>query len=111
MRTNRILAGLAAVALAWGLAACDQDLASINENPNAPTDVSAEFILPQSIQTATEQILGAGMTNLDGMGLWAQHFAKIQYPNEDRYDLRAQTISAMWSSIYSTSLKDIQIII
>lgn len=111
MRTNRILAGLAAVALAWGLAACDQDLASINENPNAPTDVSAELILPQAIQTATEQILGAGMTNLDGMGLWAQHFAKIQYPNEDRYDLRAQTISAVWSSIYSTSLKDIQTII
>lgn len=111
MRTNRITRGLAVVGLAWGLAACNDDLASINENPNSPTDVSAEFILPEAIQTATEQILGAGMANLEGMGLWAQHYAKIQYPNEDRYDLRPQSIDGLWSGMYAGTLKDIQTII
>ena len=111
MRTNRITSGIAVVALAWGLAACDEDLAAINENPNAPTDVSAEFILPEAIQTATEQILGAGTANLEGMGLWAQHYAKIQYPNEDRYQLRPQSIDGLWTNLYAGALKDIQTII
>ncbi|HEX6941101.1 MAG TPA: SusD/RagB family nutrient-binding outer membrane lipoprotein [Longimicrobiales bacterium] len=111
MRSNRLLNGLAVVALAGGLAACDQDLASINENPNEPSDVDAALILPQAIQSATDQVLGAGYWNLEGLGLWAQHYAKIQYTNEDRYDMRVSTIDALWSNMYSGPLKDVQTII
>jgi hypothetical protein len=108
---NRLLNGLAASAFAWALVACDDGLAGINENRNAPNDVGAELLLPQVIEVATNQILGAGLLNLEGMGLFAQHYAKIQYPNEDRYDLRPAAIENGWSALYAGPLKDAQVII
>ena len=111
MRTKTIFSAFAVVALAWGTTACDDGLAGLNENPNLPTDVGAEFILPEAIQNATDQIFGSGLLNLEGVALFAQHYAKIQYPNEDRYELRLQAIETTWSNLYAGPLKDAQTII
>lgn len=111
MRSNKLLHGVVVAALAWGLTACNEDLAGLNENPNAPEDVDPELLLPQAIQAATDQILGAGLFNLEGLALFAQHYAKIQYPNEDRYELRPGSIDNAWSTLYGGVLKDVQTII
>lgn len=110
MRAARITSAIAALSLAWGLSACDQDLAGINENPNAPTDVGAPFLLPQVIQTGVSAVLGSGL-NMNHTGLWAQHFAKIQYANEDRYEMRPETNVSTWQNFYTGPLKDISVVI
>ena len=56
MRPYKIASGIVAVAMALGVAACGEDLAGLNDNPNAPDDVSAELILPQAIQSAVDLV-------------------------------------------------------
>lgn len=97
-------------ALALGAGACDDGLAEINENPNAPTDVPAQYLLPQATQSTVEQFYGTWF-NLEFTGLFAQHWAKIQYIDEDLYDLRPATIDSWWTTLYASSLKDWQTII
>ena len=38
---------------------------------------------------------------------WAQHMAKVQYTDEDRYIPRVSVINAAWSSLYGASGNDI----
>lgn len=110
MRPYEIASGIVLVAMALGVAACGEDLAGLNENPNAPKDVSAQLILPQAIQSAVDLVYSRGL-HMNIGSLWAQHFAQIQYPDEDRYRLRPTDIDNFWQSFYATSLKDIQTIV
>lgn len=55
MNANTLLPRRALVAgLMLALGACSEGLTTINNNPNAPTDVDAEFILPQAIRVAVD---------------------------------------------------------
>ncbi|MGH7662992.1 MAG: SusD/RagB family nutrient-binding outer membrane lipoprotein [Gemmatimonadaceae bacterium] len=97
------LAGGVALALAAG--ACDSGLTDINDNPNAPVDVDPEFIFPQGVVASVSLVRGAGF-DLTMTSLWTQHIAKIQYIDEDWYEIRPQTINAWWSAFYSGPLQD-----
>lgn len=110
MKWNRTLSAAVVAAFALGASACDDGLAEINENPNAPTDVPAQYLLPMAIQTTVEQFYGQWF-NLEFAGLFAQHWAKIQYIEEDLYNLRPATIDGWWTTLYAGSLKDWQTII
>jgi hypothetical protein len=96
--------------LVSGLPACTDDLTSINEDPNAPTDVGAELLLPQAIRSAVENTFGATML-LSHTGIWPQHIVQIQYPDEERGNLRPGTMDAFWSNYYAGSLNDIQLVV
>ncbi|MEJ7809444.1 MAG: SusD/RagB family nutrient-binding outer membrane lipoprotein [Gemmatimonadaceae bacterium] len=95
----------AAVALAATLAACDQGLTGINEDPNAPREVSAQLLFPQGVTSVVGLLRGAGF-DLELTSLWAQHYAKIQYTDEDWYNIRPGTIDTYWSSFYAGGLAD-----
>jgi hypothetical protein len=88
---------------------CESGLDGLNDNPNAPTDVPSELILPQSQQRSVDRLYS--MSGLNGYigAIWAQSYAKIQYTEEDRYDFsgRISLINDLWESFYSTSLKDL----
>jgi hypothetical protein len=88
------------------LSACS-DLTGLNENPNAPTDVSAEFLLPQALRAGVETTFGATMM-LSHTGIWSGHFAQIQYPDEETGLVRPGSMDAFWDSYYAGPLKDIQ---
>ena len=89
LSTRGALAGL--LALTMSATACDRDLTGLNENPNAPTDVDPEFLFPQGVTAVVGLVRGAGF-DLHLTSLWAQHYAKIQYVDEDWYQIRPQSI-------------------
>ncbi|MGH7575166.1 MAG: hypothetical protein ACREM1_08580, partial [Longimicrobiales bacterium] len=84
-------------ALLLALSACDEGLTELNEDPNAPTDVDAAFILPRAIQSTVEYAGLNTWVTLEFTGLFAQHWAKIQYTEEDRYELRPGIVNDLWT--------------
>ncbi len=110
MNRQRIFRASLAVGLALALAACDQGLTEANIDPNAPTDVGAEFLLPQAIQSAVGSTFGAGQM-LSHTAIWPQHAVEIQYPDEERGQVRASRMQGYWDGYYAGPLQDIQIVI
>lgn len=110
MRTNTFARVALLVGLVWAAGACDDGLTEINQNPNAPTDVPVDFLLPQAIQSSVQQTFGAGLM-LQHTGIWPQHFVQIQYPDEETGTVRASRMEGYWTTYYAGSLKDIQTVI
>jgi hypothetical protein len=115
MRRHRaVVSALILIAATMSSSACDEELADLNENPNAPTDVPAEFLLPTAIlgtaeigtaQSGSGALAGTWFT-LEFTGLFGQHWAKIQYTTEDQYLLRENVINSFWNNFYSAPLND-----
>ncbi|HEX6060234.1 MAG TPA: SusD/RagB family nutrient-binding outer membrane lipoprotein [Gemmatimonadaceae bacterium] len=110
MRYHKLTHAATGLALALSASACDQGLTGLNDNPNAPTDVSAPFLFPQGVTALVGLTRGAGY-DLTMTSLWAQHFAKIQYVDEDTYWIRSQSIDAYWNAFYSGGLQDLTLVI
>ena len=91
------MAGILALALSAG--ACDS-FTGLNENPNGPRDVDPEVLFPQGTVASVALVRGAGV-DLHFASLWAQHYSKIQYVDEDRYQIRPQSVDAYWSAFYA----------
>ena len=106
MLTKRVLvAGLVLV-----MSACDEGLTEINLNPNAPTDVGAQFLLPQAIRASVEATFGSSQM-LSHTAIWPQHAVQLQYPDEEEGIVRASSMQAYWDGYYAGSLADIQMVI
>jgi hypothetical protein len=110
MRITRKAATASVLALGLAVGGCDDGLTDINVNPNSPTDVPTELLIRPAITGAAGMGLGVGMT-WNHAGLWAQHYAQIQYPDEDRFVVRDETMQGMWNTWYASPLKDIATII
>lgn len=96
-------ASVAALALLAG--ACNDGLTALNDNPNGPTNVDAEYIFPQGATASVALLRGAGF-DMTFTSLFAQHFAKIQYTEEDRYDIRSESNEGWWAGLYAGPLQD-----
>ncbi|HYH79368.1 MAG TPA: SusD/RagB family nutrient-binding outer membrane lipoprotein, partial [Longimicrobium sp.] len=107
-RTFRTVVPALALALAAG--ACEGDLTDLNVDPNNPPFVSATSLIPQAQQSAVNRALGSNF-NLTMFGLWSQSWAKIQYIDEDWYELRSTTLDTHWAGFYAESLQDMQRIV
>ena len=94
----------------FALAACDSGLTEVNQDPNAPTDVGAQFLLPQSIRSPVERAFGGGQM-LSHTAIWPQHAVQIQYPDEEEGIVRASRMQTYWNDYYRNPLKDIQTVI
>ena len=110
MKTTMNLARVALLAgLAFTATACDS-LTEANQNPNEPTDVGAQFLLPQAIRAAVEQTYGGGLM-LSHTAIWPQHAVQIQYPEEEQGNVRDDGIQGVWNNYYAGPLKDIETVI
>jgi hypothetical protein len=110
-KMKRILRAAApALVLALAAGACDDGLTDLNVDPNNPPSVPASVLLPQAEAAAVTRALGSNY-NLTMLGLWSQSFAKIQYIDEDWYELRSTTLDAHWQGFYADPLMDLQRII
>ena len=49
-KARMVASGALLVGLVLAATACDQGLTKINKNPNAPTSVPVEFLLPNAIR-------------------------------------------------------------
>jgi hypothetical protein len=107
MKNIKIWLLLLTVVFAGG---CDKDFDEINTNPNRPEDVPLTNVLLSSISQGVRRTHGANM-NMTYAGLWAQHYAKIQYIDEDRYEYRPDAFTAHFDGLYAGPLADLQSII
>ncbi|MBT8398669.1 MAG: SusD/RagB family nutrient-binding outer membrane lipoprotein [Gemmatimonadetes bacterium] len=105
---SRVVALLVGLGLAS--AACSDGLTDINVNPNGPTAVPVATLIPTSIQGAVNKAFGTGEM-LQHSGIWAQHFAQIQYPDEETGNVRDSRMNGYWDGYYIGALKDIQTVI
>jgi hypothetical protein len=87
--------------------ACDQGLQEVNVNPNAPEMVTPDLLLPHGIESAVDLYWGSGL-GMDVGNLYAQHWARIQYTNADRYLVPQDIIDSSWRNLYIESLADFQ---
>ncbi len=92
------------------LGACDDGLTDINENPNAPTDVGAQFLMPQAIRSAVEATFGGGQM-LSHTAIWPGHGVELQYPDEEEGIVRASRMQGYWNGYYAGPLADVQVVI
>lgn len=96
---------VAIIAIGFG---CTTDFEEINTNPNSPTLESAapNMLLTNAIESMTDRVHNIFLGHEMG-SCWAQHMAKVQYTDEDRYIPRVSVINAAWTSFYSRSGMDI----
>ena len=109
MSRTRLARASVLVGLAWATA-CSEALTDINTNPNAPSDVGPQFLLPQSIQGSVQSAFGTGQM-LQHTGIWPQHFVQIQYPDEEQGQVRASSMEGFWGGYYAGGLNDIELVI
>jgi hypothetical protein len=103
------LTSFLAVMLAM-VSSCTKDFEVINTNPNNPTSASADLFLPFGIQSAVDMYVG-GSLGQDVGNLFAQHWARIQYTDADRYVVTNDVISNGWRDFYVEPLANYQRII
>jgi Starch-binding associating with outer membrane len=93
---NSIIKYLSVVLIIGLMTACDKDFETINQNPNAPLAVPGSLLLPDiirgSINSVTNESWSIG-------NIVAQHTAKIQFVNEDRYLWGER--NEIWNSFYN----------
>lgn len=94
--------------LILAIGSCTKDFEELNTNPNDPTDVPAENIFSHVIVSAINYELG-GWIQHTYIGCWSQQWTKIQYIDEDRYQLR--DMSGDFNGRYTGTLTDLQVII
>ncbi len=108
MNRHILTRGAAVVALVLSMSACDQGLTAVNQNPNAPTNVSAQYILPTVLERVVSFVaMPFGTLWFD----WAQQTSQIQYPTETVGEVRAGSVNGTWQGIYASDLKNIQTVI
>jgi hypothetical protein len=106
MRKTFFSASLAAASLVAGITACNNDkLTSVNANPNAPEQVQSSSLFTNATIGALSTIRGTSFEH-GTSGLWAQHYAEIQYAEADLNQPRNATTEGLWNSFYSGPLQD-----
>lgn len=110
LRMKRLKGWGAAGLVALTAIGCDEGLADLNENPNDPVDVSAEYLFPNAVEASVSRVIGTSV-NLDLTGLWVQHYVEHEYTIEDRYEVSDSRVDGQWSGFYAGPLQDLQEVI
>ena len=91
--------------------ACENKFDETNINPNDPTTVPAERLMPHGIYSAVSNIIGPSSTvslGLDAGNGWAQHTARIQYTEIDQFSYTSDLQDLTWRNLYDEALADFQ---
>jgi len=112
MKKTRIFGITVAItAFLFILGACTKDFEEINTDPNnaALEKAAPDMLLTNAIESMTDRVqeifLGEEMGNC-----WAQHEAKVQYTDEDRYIYRTSVVNTTWTSFYAANGMDVQVL-
>lgn len=105
-RMNILRASLASASLVAGLTACNNDkLTRVNDNPNAPEQVESSTLFTNAVIGSMSLIRGTTFEH--GIsGVWDQHYAELQYAEDDLNQPRNATIEGVWTAMYSGALQD-----
>jgi hypothetical protein len=87
------------------ITSCDRGFEELNVDPNNSTAVPSHLLLggPQRIymNTMYSAQLGGDMGEC-----WAQHWSKVQYNEEARYEPRVGNVNAIWNNMYTSVISE-----
>jgi SusD/RagB-like outer membrane lipoprotein len=111
MRMQKLTIPVVLATLGAGLTACNSDsLTTMNNNPNAPTQVEPQLLFTNGAVAAPLNLRGLSFEH--GLeALWVQHYAEVQYPEADLYNPRGATVDGLWSTLYAGALQDLKQVI
>jgi hypothetical protein len=111
-KINRIIFGIFLVSSL----ACTKNFEDMNIDPNNPTNISPQYLLPFAIERTVDRYWGGNARferlNIDGAMLWMQYLARNIYSNEgDNYGITPTFTNNTWRSFYNDGLVNFQRII
>lgn len=89
---------------------CKKDLEKVNQNPNAAENPKPDYLLTSSEKISGDVYWGAE-NNFNSSLLIVQHWAKIQYTEEDRYIFSNSSFTSLWNTGYSQSITNLNSIV
>ncbi|WAC09630.1 SusD/RagB family nutrient-binding outer membrane lipoprotein [Dyadobacter pollutisoli] len=93
---------------ALALGSCN-DWLDVNEDPNNPTNVAPQYVLPAA-QASVAGTVGGDFAIIGG--IWSQHWtqsnASSQYRTIDAYNLNAADYNTAWTELYAGGLNDFE---
>ncbi len=113
---NKILVSILAGVLLISSNACTDGFEELNTDPNNPTAIGSQYILPFAIEKSVDRYWGGSARferlNLDGAMLWVQYLARNIYSNEgDSYGISPAFYNNTWESLYDDGLTNFERII
>ncbi|HTD93792.1 MAG TPA: SusD/RagB family nutrient-binding outer membrane lipoprotein [Chitinophagaceae bacterium] len=96
--------------LALAAASCNKELDRVNVNPNATENAQPDYLLTGAIKNTADAYWGTANT-MNSSLLFVQHWAKIQYTEEDRFIFSNSSFTSLWSTGYSQSITNLNKII
>ena len=103
MKTNKIYLFLF-IGLLF-LSSCDNGFEEMNKDPNNPTSVPADLMIP-GITTAAMNNMYWSFVGGDMGAVWSQQISKVQYNDEERFYPRNSIIDAFWNNMYEDVVSD-----
>lgn len=100
--TKYALGGMLAAVL---VTACTGDFEEINSNPNGPEKIPSHLHLPAMLEQTADLLYDVSYSG-DMGECWIQHWAKVQYNQEERYQARPLSIGNWWDLLYARPLTD-----
>lgn len=93
--------------------ACTDDFEELNTNPNKPTDVSPQYLLPHALQTAIDNYWGNKSRNqrlnFDHAMSWAGYLTRNIYENEgDNFNVQPSVNITNWEVFYTDGMINFQ---
>ncbi len=92
--------------LSFAVTSCGDELAEINENPNATENPQPAYLL-SAVEFHAANLYWGQETNYNSTLLWVQHWAKIQYTEPDCYNVTNTSFTSTWNTGYSSLLTDL----
>lgn len=109
VKTNKFLI-IYLLLIVFSFTSCT-DWLDVNTDPNNPTDVSPENVLPVA-QVSVGGAIGGDLSIVGG--LWSQHWTQShvssQYKTLDAYDLNPADYNILWNEMYAGGLNDLEVI-
>jgi hypothetical protein len=103
MKLVKYILGLAAAGVL--LSSCKDELADINKNPNESEVVQPDYLLSNGIKANVDTYWGSD-ASMETSLLYVQYWAKIQYPDPDRYIPASTSIQTVWNNFYAQGVSD-----
>lgn len=102
---------LVGVLVTASFTSCKKDYFDINNNPNDPSDVGVEYLLP-SAQAAIGHVLGNNFQIFGGLyaQYWTQSTSASQYKTYEQYNPSSDEFDRPWRALYADALQDLKAI-
>lgn len=110
MFKNRILTFIFSAILIFGFSSCENYFGDINEDPNNPTDVTLDVLLP-SIEVQTALIYGGDLSRF--LSVVTQHVEGVerQWASINDYSISTSNMNTAWrTNLYAGSLIDLNLL-